>query len=246
MEASGHGLGGQRPREEAEAVRHRALLAEVRRVGEAHDHAGEKTRAGVVGGHDPAQHVPERRVGGGDRRGLREERLELDLVGEAAQRLVEMAPDLVVGVAGDGPDVDLHLDGVRDHVRLHAAVADVRRERRVGRGPRELRHVGRELPDGRLDAVRIDERRLQLRVYRQRLDEGPPEVVDVGSRAVVRETAHDLRGLHQRVVGAVRHRAVAGRALHAQLPPRHALLADVHGDGQLAVERADGAAVLGQ
>ena len=63
---------------------------------------------------------------------------------------------------------------------------------------------------------------------------------------VVGQAGHDLRGLDQRVVGAVGHRAVAGRALHAQPPPRHALLPHVHDDVRLAVVLADRAAVLGQ
>ena len=57
-----------------------------------------------------------------------------------------------------------------------------------------------------------------------------------------------MRGLHQRVVRPVRHRAVAGRALDAEPPPGDALLADVHRDVQLVGPLAAGhrAAVLGE
>src|SRR5687767_8844027 len=37
VEAPGHGLGRERSREQPEAIAHGAVLAEVRRVGEAHD-----------------------------------------------------------------------------------------------------------------------------------------------------------------------------------------------------------------
>ena len=54
----------------------------------------------------------------------------------------------------------------------------------------------------------------------ERVDVVAPEVEDLGPRLVGREPAHDLGRLDQRVVGAERHRAVAGRAPHAQAAPR--------------------------
>ena len=70
--------------------------------------------------------------------------------------------------------------------------------------------------------------------------------IEPGREAIVGETADHVGGLDQRVVRAVRHRAVARRALHAQSAPRDALLADVHGDVELVALRAHGAAVLRQ
>src|SRR5262249_25526053 len=59
VEAWGHRLGGERTGEQPEAVGHRALVAEVRGVREAHDHARQEPGARVVRVHHAAKHVPE-------------------------------------------------------------------------------------------------------------------------------------------------------------------------------------------
>ncbi len=58
-------------------------------------------------------------------------------------------------------------------------------------------------------------------------------------RPVRREPAHDLGGLHERVVAPVRHRSVPGRSAHTESAPGQALLADIDRDGAFAV-RIDG------
>src|SRR5262245_20870770 len=112
VESPGHGLGRQGPREEAEAVGHRAAFPEVGRVGEAHDHAGQEARAGIVGVDHPPQHVPERGPRGRGRGGLGEELLDGHLLGEIAEGLVEMPAHLLLVVSGYGPDVDVDVDHV--------------------------------------------------------------------------------------------------------------------------------------
>src|SRR5262245_40550020 len=91
VEAPGHRLGGQRAREQTEPVGDRAVVAEVRRVGEPDDHARQELRAWIVGVDYPPQHVPERRARGRHRRWLGEELLDRDLLCQVAERLVEMA-----------------------------------------------------------------------------------------------------------------------------------------------------------
>ena len=54
----GHRLGGQRPREQAEAVGDGAVLAEVRRVGEADDQARQELRARIVARRRPGRARP--------------------------------------------------------------------------------------------------------------------------------------------------------------------------------------------
>jgi len=248
VEAAGHGLGGERAGEEAEAVGDGALLAEVGRVGEAHDHARHEPRARIVAVHHAGQHVPQRGAGRGGGGGLGEELLDLHVLHEVvAHRLVEVAPHLVLAVAGHGADVDLHVHHVRDHVGLHPAPADVRRERGVGGRPRVLGEARREALDRVVDTRGVRQGGLHPGSQVEVGHEVAPEVVDVGRRPVVGEPAHHLRGLHERVVGVVGHGAVARRALHLETPPRHALLPHVHRDVETAVRAlAHGAAVFGE
>ena len=97
-----------------------------------------------------------------------------------------------------------------------------------------------------VDARGIAESIFQGGVDAERAHEGLPELVYVRGGAIIRETADHVGGLDQRIVRAIRHRAVARRPRDTQAPPGHALLADVHGDVQLAAVRGHEAAVLGQ
>src|SRR5260370_19699624 len=58
VEAPGHHLRREGPREQTEAVGDGATLAEVRRAGESVDHAGQQTRPRAMRADDPAERVP--------------------------------------------------------------------------------------------------------------------------------------------------------------------------------------------
>src|SRR5262245_26202956 len=154
VEAPRHGLGGQGSREEAESVGHRAVLAKVRRVGEAHDHPREELGAGVMRVDDLSEDVPQRRARRRRRRLLGEELLDDHLLREVTQGLVEMPAHLVLVVAGDGPDVDVEIDDIGDDVGLHAAPAHGRREGRVRGRRRETRQSWGEARDALVIAAR--------------------------------------------------------------------------------------------
>ena len=50
---------------------------------------------------------------------------------QIAERRVDVRPHVLVRLTGHHSDVDVEIDHVGDHVGLHAAMGDVRRERRV-------------------------------------------------------------------------------------------------------------------
>ena len=78
------------------------------------------------------------------------------------------------------------------------------------------------------------------------VDEATPRVVQLRLGLVLGEAAHDLGRLHQRVVGAERHRRMARRARHAQGAPEGALLADDHRQAHASAEVHGEAAGLGE
>ena len=80
----------------------------------------------------------------------------------------------------------------------------------------------------------------------ERLHPRPPQFVEARRRAVVADPLHDGGRGHQRVVRLEWGAAVAGGAVHAELPPGHALLADVDADVGLLLRAAVEAAVLGE
>src|SRR5258706_7738041 len=90
VESAGHGFGRQRAREQSEAVRGRAVLAEVRRVGEADDQAREQLRARIVPVDDFREHLPQRRARRRDGSVLREQLLDRHVLQQIAERLVEV------------------------------------------------------------------------------------------------------------------------------------------------------------
>src|SRR5439155_20371089 len=100
-----------------------------------------------------------------------------------------------------------------------------------------------ELVDRLLDAHGIHQRLLDAGIEIERADEAAPQLVDVRRRAILRQLRDDVRGFDERVVRAIRPRAVAPRAHPAQAPPRDAFFTDVDGDVRRAAVRADGAAV---
>ena len=71
--------------------------------------------------------------------------LDLDRLGQVAERLVEHRADVLAGLAGQRADVDLELDPVGDDVGLRAAVHDRGRERGVGARVRLARQPDRQV-----------------------------------------------------------------------------------------------------
>ena len=168
----GHRLGGQGPREQAEAVGDRAVLAEVGRVGEADDHARQELRARIVRVDHPAQHVPERRPRGRHRRLLGEELLDLtssERSPSALSRWRRTSSSLSPGMVRMSTSMST-TSGMT--LVFTPPAAHVRRERGVRRRPRELGHARGKLGDGLVDARGIDQRGLHGRVEAERADEG--------------------------------------------------------------------------
>ena len=97
--------------------------------------------------------------------------------------------------------------------------------RRGPRAPAPGRRGRRAVSHTRSGSVSASvSRRLEL----ERLDVAAPRVEDARLRPVLGQPLDDLGRGHERVVGAERARAVAGRAVHDQPPPVAALLADRH------------------
>ena len=162
VEAGAERLERHRRREQAGAIGNDAALAEEPRIGATHDEARNEicTRIGHLGGR--RQRVPQRiaawRFGGI----VLLEPTDLYVMGEVAERLVEVRIDIGLGGAGHGADVDLDLDQVGDDVRLLAAVHHVRRERGVRVGVTRASRRRRQLLDGRPDARRVEQTGLHL------------------------------------------------------------------------------------
>ena len=160
---------------------------------------------------------------------------------QLAERLGEVAVDDLPGVAGHRADVDVDVDDVGDDVGLLAAVDDVGRDGRVGAGVGDAGVVGRQRRERRPACV-VGSSSAVAQVVGQvdRRDPGLPQVVELRRRPERGEPADDLGRLDQRVVGAVGHRAVAGRAVDAQAAPGDALLGDVDRDvaGAVVADRS--------
>ena len=97
-----------------------------------------------------------------------------------------------------------------------------------------------------VDLPFVEQAALRRLVDAERVDRRRPQLVEARRRAVVADPLHDCGRGHQRVVGLVRHRAVAGCAANAQAAPGDTLLADVDRDVRLVLGTAVQAALLGQ
>ena len=126
--------GGERRRAQAGAVGDGPEVAVDAGVGEPDGELGAERRRRKRPGHRTLQAVPQRRVGGAHRGPVVHQRLDLDVVGEVAERGAQMGGDLVGALAGHGADVDVEMHGVGDDVGLGLAHRDVGRERRVRAG----------------------------------------------------------------------------------------------------------------
>ena len=172
--------------------------------------------------------VPERRVDRGGGRRVVDRRHQLDLRGQVAECFVQHGAHLGGTVAGQGSDVDLEVDAIRDHVDLRAAVGDGRRERRVGARLELASHAHRECIARVAEAVGIEQRVDELVRIVHPLDEPTPDVVDLRAGLVLGEPLDHGGGRDEGVVGLVGLGAVAGRARDAQLGPVAPLLGHDH------------------
>ena len=214
--------------EQPGAVGDGAELAEHPGVGEADGELRRQPGAGERHGDGPLQRVPQRGVDAADRRRVVHQDLDLDVVGEVAER---------------GPQV-----GGRPRRCPRRAACGRRRRGSIESGitlvfitPPSIRFgenvvwvqawrwaaaaaFGQRRRARRRCAAGSSSAALSSSGTLQRLDPGRPQLVEPGRRPVLGEPLHDGGRLDERVVDAERHRAVARRAADAQPPPRHALL----------------------
>ena len=217
-------------REQAGPVCDGTLVAEEPCIGAADDEARHQRGTGVGDLRGRGDRVPQRVADRRGRRRVRLDRADRHVVGEVAERLVQVRIDVGRRRARHGADVDFELHGVGDHVRLLPAVDDVRRERRVRvRMARACQGSGQRL-QRRPDARRIEQRSAHIVGHRHRRHLRSPDLTDLRSRSVRGQPPHDLGRLDQRVVGAERHRPVAGRAADRQAAPGDPLFAGVDDD----------------
>ena len=105
-----------------------------------------------------------------------------------------------------------------------------------------VRQVGEQV----VDRVLVEHRGRHVGFEVERCDLAAPQLVEARRRPVVGDARHDLGRGDERVVRAVRHRAVPGRAAHAEPAPRDALLAHRHVDAAMALAAVVETAALGE
>ena len=236
--------------EQPGAVRHGPHLAVDARIGETDDELRRRAGGGERLGDAAGQRVPQGGVGAADRRLVVHHHLHLHPVVEVAERGAQVGVHVRSRLAGEGPHVHTDVHHVRDDVGLERLAAGVQRvagERGVGAGVQVRAGAGhgQGVEEG-VDPLGVEQVALGVLRDAQRLHPRPPQLVEARRGPVVADPLHDGGRRHQRVVGLERGAAVAGGAVHAELPPGHPLLADVDAHVGLLLRAAVQAAVLGE